>query len=55
MGNSIGWGLRLIKRRSLVRIPPPPLMWTYLKKKKVTNEFPRKLLSMGQVQELKAH
>jgi hypothetical protein len=35
-GNSIGCELRLIKRRSHVRIlPPPTLAWTCQKKKKL--------------------
>jgi hypothetical protein len=30
-GSSISWGSRLKKRRSLVQIPSPPLVWTSLK------------------------
>jgi hypothetical protein len=34
MSSSISWRLRLMKRKLVVRIPPPPLMWTCQKKKK---------------------
>jgi hypothetical protein len=33
--SSIGWGPRLMKRRSLVRISSPPLVWICPKKKRV--------------------
>jgi hypothetical protein len=33
-GSSISWGLRFMKRRSLVRILPLPLVWTCQKKNK---------------------
>jgi len=38
----IGWRLRFMKRMLLVRIPPPPLMWTCKKKRKRKEKFQRK-------------
>jgi hypothetical protein len=32
--SSIDWRPRFMKRMSLVRIPPPPFVWTCQKKKK---------------------
>jgi hypothetical protein len=43
MGRSIGWGPRLMNRRSLFRISLPPFVWTCKKKKKKKGKVLKRL------------
>jgi hypothetical protein len=47
--SSIGWKPHLMKRRLLVRILPPPLVWTCQKKKKKARETAIFLIFLGRI------